>query len=48
MKSYWFSKSKTPEEKFELRQRILSNRESLDRLREILEPMLKDTGPEAD
>jgi hypothetical protein len=48
MKSYWFSKCKTPEEKFELRQKILSNRESLDRLREILEPMLKDTGPEAD
>ena len=48
MKSYWFKECKTKEDKEKVRQAILSNRESLDRLKEILEPMLKDTPPSAD
>lgn len=48
MKSYWFKECKTKEEKEKVRQTILSNRQSLDRLKEILEPMLKETAPTAD
>lgn len=48
MKSYWFKECKTKEEKDKVRQTILSNRQSLDRLKEILEPMLKETAPTAD
>ena len=43
MKAYWFKECKTKEEKDAVRQSILSNRQSLDRLKEILEPMLKET-----
>ena len=48
MKSYWFKECKTKEDKEKVRQTILSNRQSLDRLKEILEPMLKETAPAAD
>lgn len=48
MKSQWFKECKTKEEKDKVRQTIFSNRESLDRLKEILQPMLKDTPPTAD
>ena len=48
MKSSWFKECKTNEEKFAVRQAVLSNRESLDRLRQVLEPMLKETTPAAD
>lgn len=48
MKSSWFKECKTNEEKFAVRQAVLSNRESLDRLRQILEPMLKEIPPTAD
>lgn len=48
MKANWFKECKTKEEKDKVRQTIFSNRESLDRLKEILQPMLKDTPPTAD
>ncbi len=48
MKTNWFKECKTKEDKVRVRQTILSNRESLDRLKEILEPLLKDTPPTAD
>lgn len=48
MKAYWFKECKTKEEKEAVRQSVLSNRQSLDRLKEILEPMLKETAPTAD
>lgn len=48
MKSYWFKECKTKEDKEKVRQAILSNRQSLDRLKEILEPMLKETAPTTD
>ncbi len=48
MKAQWFKECKTKEDKDKVKQTILSNRESLDRLKEILEPMLKDTPPTAD
>ena len=48
MKTAWLKECKTKEEKAQVRQLILSNRESLDRLQEILGPMLKDTPPTAD
>jgi hypothetical protein len=48
MKASWFSKCKTKEEKEAVKQSILSQRETLDRLKEILEPMLKDTVLSAD
>lgn len=48
MKSQWFKECKTKEEKDKVRQTIFSNQESLDRLKEILQPMLKDTPPTAD
>ena len=48
MKAHWFKGCKTKEDKAKVRQLILSNRESLDRLKEILTPMGKDTPPTAD
>ena len=48
MKSAWFTKCKTKEDKLAVRQSIMSTRESLRRLQEILEPLLKDTLPTAD
>jgi len=48
LKSNWFKECKTKEDKDKVRQLILSNRESLERLKEILGPMLKDTPPTAD
>ncbi len=48
MKSQWLKECKTKEDKEKVRQLILSNRESLDRLKEILEPLLKETPPTAD
>ena len=40
MKSSWFQKCKTQKDKASVKQAILSQREPLDRLKEILEPML--------
>ncbi len=48
MKAQWYKECKTKEDKAKVRQTILSNRESLDRLKEILGPMLKETPPSAD
>jgi hypothetical protein len=48
MKSAWFTKCKTKEDKLAVRQSIMSTGESLGRLQEILEPLLKDTLPTAD
>ena len=48
MKTAWFKDCKTKKEKEAVNQVLQSNRESLDRLKEILEPMLKDTTPAAD
>lgn len=48
MKAAWFKECKTKEEKEHVRKLVLSNKESLDRLRVILEPMLKDAPPTAD
>jgi len=48
MKAQWFKECKTKEDKEKVKQTIFSNRASLDRLKEILEPMLKDTPPTAD
>lgn len=48
MKTIWFKDCKTKKEKEAVNQVLQSNRESLDRLKEILEPMLKDTTPAAD
>jgi hypothetical protein len=48
MKSSWFQKCKTQKDKAAVKQAVLSQREPLDRLKEILEPMLKETVPSAD
>jgi len=48
MKASWFKGCKTKAEKDKVRQSIMSSRESLDRLKEILEPMLKDASPTTD
>lgn len=48
MKSVWFNKCKTKEDKDSVKQSIMSQREPLDRLKEILEPMLKEVQPAAD
>lgn len=48
MKSSWFQKCKTQKDKASVKQAILSQREPLDRLKEILEPMLKETVTSAD
>ena len=48
MKAAWYKECKTKDDKNKVRQTILSNRESLDRLKEILEPMLKGVQPAND
>jgi hypothetical protein len=48
MKTAWLKDCKTKKEKEAVNQVLQSNRESLDRLKEILEPMLKDNTPAAD
>ena len=48
MKTAWLKDCKTKKEKEAVNQVLQSNRESLDRLKEILEPMLKDITPAAD
>lgn len=48
MKAAWFKECKSKKQKESVAQVLQSNRESLDRLKEILEPMLKDTTPAAD
>lgn len=48
MKTAWFKDCKSKKDKEAVAQTLRSNRESLDRLKEILEPMLKDTPPTAD
>ena len=47
MKAAWFKECKSKKQKEAVAQTLQSNRESLDRLKEILEPMLKDTTPAA-
>ena len=48
MKAVWFAKSKDKKDKDAIKQSILAQREPLDRLKEILEPMLKDGLPATD
>jgi len=48
MKAAWFRNCKTKQDKEAVAQKVMAQRESLDRLKEILEPMLKDTTPAAD
>lgn len=48
MKAAWFQKCRTKEDKEALKKLVMSQRGSLDRLKEILEPMLKDTTPSTD
>lgn len=48
MKAAWFKDCKSKKQKEAVAQVLQSNRESLDRLKDILEPMLKDTTPAAD
>ena len=48
MKAAWFKDCKSKKQKEAVSQVLQSNRESLDRLKEILEPMLKDTTTAAD
>lgn len=48
MKVSWFKECKTKEEKEQVRKLLYSNKEGFDRLKDILEPMLKDALPTAD
>ncbi|AFM54656.1 hypothetical protein P12053L_51 [Celeribacter phage P12053L] len=48
MKTAWFKDCKSKKEKEAVAQILHSNRDSLDRLKEILEPMLKEALPSAD
>jgi len=48
MKTAWFKGCKTKKDKESVTQVLQSNRESLDRLKEILEPLLKDSSPASD
>ena len=48
MKASWFKDCKTKEEKDKVRQVLFSNKDGFDRLKEILEPMLKEALPTAD
>jgi|TARA_R110000744_G_scaffold160193_1_gene276491 hypothetical protein len=48
MKTAWFKGCKTKKDKESVTQVLQSNRESLDRLKEILEPLLKDSNPASD
>lgn len=48
MKAVWLKDCKTKEDKEKVKQAILSSQESLSRLQKILEPMLRETPPQAD
>jgi hypothetical protein len=48
MKVSWFKECKTKEDKEQVRKLLYSNKEGFDRLKDILEPMLKDALPTAD
>jgi len=48
VKAAWFKGCKTSKDKEAVSQTLHSNRESLDRLKEILEPLLKDSTPASD
>jgi hypothetical protein len=48
MKAYWFKECKTNADKEQVRKLLYSNKEGFDRLKDILEPMLKDAPPTAD
>jgi hypothetical protein len=48
MKASWFKECKTNADKEQVRKLLNSNKEGFDRLKDILEPMLKDAPPTAD
>jgi hypothetical protein len=48
MKASWFKECKTKEDKEQVRKLLYSNKEGFDRLKDILEPMLKEALPTAD
>jgi len=48
MKASWFKDCKTKEDKEHVRSLLKSNKEGFDRLKDILEPMLKEALPTAD
>ena len=48
MKASWFKECKTNADKEQVRKLLNSNKEGFDRLKDILEPMLKDALPTAD
>lgn len=48
MKASWFKECKTKEDKEQVRRLLNSNKEGFDRLKDILEPMLKEALPTAD
>jgi len=48
MKASWFKECKTKEDKEQVRELLYSNKEGFDRLKDILEPMLKEALPTAD
>lgn len=48
MKVSWFKECKTKEDKEQVRKLLYSNKEGFDRLKDILEPMLKEAPPTAD
>jgi len=48
MKASWFKECKTKEDKEQIRKLLYSNEEGFDRLKDILEPMLKEALPTAD
>lgn len=48
MKASWFKECKTQEDKEKVRKLLYSNKEGFDRLKDILEPMLKEALPTAD
>ena len=48
MKASWFKECKTNADKEQVRKLLNSNKEGFDRLKDILEPMLKEALPTAD
>ena len=48
MKASWFKECKSKEDKEKVRKLLYSNKEGFDRLKDILEPMLKEALPTAD
>jgi hypothetical protein len=48
MKASWFKECKTKDDKEQVRKLLYSNKEGFDRLKDILEPMLKEALPTAD